>query len=142
MSHNPSEKLSTSMDRNIKKLNSAQILLRSYLENSGICQDDISAVELAAYEALVNVIEYGSDKYSGDPVQISCCVTNKKIRTELRYLGKKFDITKVKLPDIVSHYKAGKRRGLGIYFIRTLMDGVDYSYEKGTNTLVLTKNLE
>ena len=64
-----------------------------------------------------------------------------EVTITISHYGDNFDITKAQLPDIEKHYKSGKMRGLGIYFIMTLMDRVEYSHENMTSTLKMFKKI-
>ncbi len=131
--------LSISIPHDSQVLENQRQSINHFLRENKVSEDIISSIELALYEVVINVIEHGSPEYRDTDISISCSLTRKKITLVINYSGDIFDITTFKLPDIVSHYKAGKKRGLGIYFIRTLIDDVKYTFRQKKNTVTMIK---
>ncbi len=123
--------------------------------DAGLDADVVFHIELCCDEASTNIIEhaYGAE----DVGQISATyeVTSQEFRLTLRDDGRPFDPDTVPEPklhhdmsdskdvalgDIMDSLKVG---GLGIHFMRQLMDEVHYSFNgKHGNTLVLVKKIE
>jgi anti-sigma regulatory factor (Ser/Thr protein kinase) len=116
--------------------------LRNFLTSAGIPVDVAAQVDLATYEVIVNAVEHGL-MIEGRPEAICCCceIKGKKIVTRISYYNEKFDLTEHPQPDIIPHFKEGKKRGLGIYMIRTLMNEVHYVFEEGLNTITMYKTV-
>ncbi len=131
-----------SAGRNHGDIESSTKKIASYLTKQGIHTDLVSSMELSVYEALVNIYDHEPENFRDSPIQVECSLSGGLVTVTIRYEGDYFDMTSTKLPDIVEHFKKGKTRGLGIYFIRTLMDSVEYSHDHGKNTLILTKKEE
>jgi len=76
---------------------------------------------LAVDEALTNIIRHA---YQEKPGKMVICVTvdSDKIEIVLEDQGKKFDPTQVPSPELPRH----KPGGLGVHFIRTIMDQMIY----------------
>ena len=109
--------------------------LRLVLEGTGLTEKAVGEVILAVDEALTNVVRHS---YGGGPGKIEVRFRDRADRVEItvRDFGKPFDPSQVPLPDLPPK-KAG---GLGVYFMKTLMDKVecDAKISKG-NLLTLTK---
>lgn len=129
--------LSIKISQSLKDLDITRKKILNFLMANGINEELISRIELSVYEVLINIIEHSESHNRDKDIEISCCVMNNRIGIEISNYGDKFDITKTELPDIETHYKSGKRGGLGLYIIRTLMDRVDYSYKDHINILKL-----
>jgi serine/threonine-protein kinase RsbW len=114
----------------------------NFLSSEKIDEGTISRIELSAYEAVVNIIEHSSPAYRDRDIDIECTVRDDDVLVVVRNYGEKFDITEAAMPDIEKHYKAGKMRGLGIYFMRTLMDSVEYSHHDMVSTLRMSKKFK
>lgn len=109
--------------------------LRRILGEAGWSKKDAEQILLAIDEALTNIIRHA---YQGKSGQMVLSVENHPDRTEiiLEDQGIKFDPTKAPLPELPRQ----KPGGLGIHFIRTIMDEIIYdeAYQEG-NRLHLIK---
>ncbi len=95
--------------------------LRHLLEQSGLNDKQTADVLLAVQEVLTNIFRHG---YQGKPGQINVSFRNEPdlILLTVQDFGEKFDLTRVpnpKLPPV-------DPGGLGIYFVKTVMDKVEY----------------
>ena len=100
----------------------------------------IYKVQLAVDEACTNIINYA---YSGGagPLKIALELAGEDIMITIRDKGKPFDPTSIPPPDISSGVDQRKIGGLGIYFMKKLMDSVSYSFDsREGNRLTMRKN--
>ena len=124
--------------------NSFRVTINRHIVELDACKDHLNIFlheNLAVYEALVNIYDHESKKFKKKPIIVDCEIDEEQIVSTITYEGNEFDITNVVLPDIVMHFKKGKKRGLGIYFIRTLMDNVTYHYNDSLNRITLVKKI-
>jgi len=109
--------------------------------DAGWNDDDIYRAQMAVDEACSNIIEhaYGPDR-QGD-IQLSCCVQDEgDLVISVYDTGKPFDPTVVPEPPIGSDLENLPEGGLGLYFMRRLMDQVTFHFdEKGGNMLTMVK---
>jgi len=133
--------ISIILPRVIGKLDSLRETIVDFLNKNNISEGCVSRIELSIYEAVVNIIEHSSPQYHDKEINVECAVQDHEILITISHYGDRFDITKAELPDIEKHYKSGKMRGLGIYFIMTLMDRVEYSHNDMISTLKMIKNI-
>jgi anti-sigma regulatory factor (Ser/Thr protein kinase) len=129
------------LPRLINKLDSLRETIVDFLNKHNISEGCVSRIELSIYEAVVNIIEHSSPQYHDKEIQVECAIQDQEILITITHYGDQFDITKAELPDIEKHYKSGKMRGLGIYFIMTLMDRVEYSHHGMISTLKMSKSI-
>jgi len=127
--------------RVISKLDHVRDSVVEFLKQHNISEASASRIELSVYEAVVNIVEHSSHYKKNETIHVECTHHDDEVVITITHFGDKFDITKAELPDIEKHYKSGKMRGLGIYFIMTLMDKVEYSHEDMQNTLTMTKKV-
>lgn len=127
--------------RVISKLDHVRDSVVDFLKQHAISEGAASRIELSVYEAVVNIVEHSSHVNKDNTIHVECSLHDDEVVITISHFGEKFDITKVELPDIEKHYKSGKMRGLGIYFIMTLMDKVEYSHADMRNTLIMTKKI-
>jgi anti-sigma regulatory factor (Ser/Thr protein kinase) len=142
MSEEPLNILTATMGRTYQELERMRQYANDTLRQHGINESILSRVELSMYETIMNIIEYSVPDDINERIIIDCIVSGGSIRVIIQNHGKKFDLTKIRLPDLEEHYREGKKRGLGIYFIMTLMDRVEYSYSNHTNKTTLIKQLD
>jgi anti-sigma regulatory factor (Ser/Thr protein kinase) len=102
----------------------------------GFDQKKISEIELATEEALVNICNYSYPEKPGD-VEINCKLENGRFIIEIIDSGIPFDITSSVDPDITSDIAKRKIGGLGVFFIKQMMDDVRYRRESNRNILEL-----
>jgi anti-sigma regulatory factor (Ser/Thr protein kinase) len=136
-----SKNISIVLPRVIGKLDSLRETIVGFLNKNNISEGCVSRIELSIYEAVVNIIEHGAPEYNDKEIQVECVVQDHEVLITISHYGDRFDVTKAELPDIEKHYKSGKMRGLGIYFIMTLMDRVEYSHHDMISTLKMIKNI-
>lgn len=95
---------------------------------------------LAVDEAVTNIIEHGYNGSRNGNIELEVQVNEAQFRIVIRDGGQVFDPSKAADLDIRDHVQAGKRRGLGIFLMRQIMDEVFYRYQDGVkNELTLVK---
>jgi len=104
---------------------------------------DIYAVETAVDEACSNIIEHGYQGEGLGEIEVTVEVTEKGLTIVLHDNGRPFDPDAVPDPDLNASLEDRESHGLGLYFMRELMDEVHFSFttDRG-NTLTLVKNRE
>jgi serine/threonine-protein kinase RsbW len=101
----------------------------------------IYKIQLAVDEASTNVINYAYGGESG-PLKIVLELAGENILITIIDKGKPFDPTTIPLPDVSSDLEDRKIGGLGIFFMRQLMDDISYSFDPVEgNKLTLRKNI-
>jgi anti-sigma regulatory factor (Ser/Thr protein kinase) len=111
------------------------------MKGIGAGERSIFEVQMAVDEACTNIIKHA---YSGEegPITVICELVDDEFIVTIRDKGKPFDPGSVPAPDL--HADLNKRRigGLGVYFMRKMMDEVSYHFdaEEG-NKLTMRKRL-
>jgi len=116
--------------------------VRECAERAGVDERITHQVVLAADEAVTNVITHAYDNDGVSEVEVDVSVENGKIQLIIRDQAEFFDPTDYTLPNIDNHVKSGKKRGLGIFLMRKIMDEVKHRVvDEKVNELILIKNL-
>jgi anti-sigma regulatory factor (Ser/Thr protein kinase) len=102
----------------------------------GLDDRKVFEVQMAVDEACTNIIKYGYAGKKGT-IEISCLKRDEDVVVVIKDTGKPFDPTSVQLPDLDAGLEERKIGGLGVYFMKTLMDEVKYKYRDGKNVLRL-----
>lgn len=126
---------------NYKNLANIGQFIIEQAEEAGFSPSDIYAIQMAVDEACSNIIDhaYGGENIGEIEIKVKQC--DDKLKIILTDKGEPFVPEDVPQPDITSPLEIRKERGLGIFFMRSLMDKVifKFSQTKG-NTLTLIKN--
>jgi serine/threonine-protein kinase RsbW len=112
-------------------------------EEAELSSFDIYAVETAVDEACSNIIEHSYKGEGKGNIHIAVEVTEKGLTIILRDNGLPFDPEKVPQPKINVPLDEREAHGLGLFFMRELMDEVyfDFTTETG-NVLTMMKHKE
>jgi serine/threonine-protein kinase RsbW len=97
-------------------------------------------VQLAVDEASTNIIKYAYGEEEGRLKLVMELQGNELIITLINW-GKPFDPTTIPHPDLNATLEHRKIGGLGMYFIRRMMDEVNYSFDTKDNRLIMKKKL-
>ncbi|MDO9169167.1 MAG: ATP-binding protein [Methylobacter sp.] len=94
-------------------------------------------LNLVLTEATVNAIKHANFGNPKDTVRVSIHIHENELNIKVYDHGQGFDLESVPLPDF-EHPQEG---GMGIFFIRTLMDSVTYTRQGDCNVLEIIKYL-
>lgn len=109
---------------------------------AGFDEREIYNVQLATDEAASNVIEHACEGIDDAEVEISTEIVDGAMQIVLRDQGDPFDPEQIAEPDIDAPLEEREVGGLGLLFMRKLMDDLQFSYSPETgNTLVMRKLL-
>jgi serine/threonine-protein kinase RsbW len=106
----------------------------------GLADRKIFGVQMAVDEACTNIINYG---YTVDVgmINISCWRSGEDVIVVIKDRGKPFDPMSVPPPDLDASLEERKIGGLGVYFMKTLVDEVKYEFKDGKNVLTMVVKL-
>ena len=93
-------------------------------------------VQLAADEAASNIIDHAYGGEDKGTIECSYKVFDDRLELFFRDHGEPFDPCIVAEPDINIDVCYRKPRGLGLHFMRNLMDEVDFSFDAVTGNLL------
>jgi len=129
------------VDSRLESLSIINDSITRVLKGAGAGERSIFEVQMAIDEACTNIIRYAYPEQKGT-ITLICKLVNDDFTVTIRDRGKPFDPSSVPAPDL--HADLDKRRigGLGIYFMRKMMDEVSYSLDaEGGNELTMRKKL-
>ena len=111
--------------------------VKTCTEGTGFHTKRIGEIELCLEEILVNIINYAYPNTPGE-MDISCGLTEDgTLIIHVIDQGVPFDILSVEKPDISASVDERHIGGLGIFFVKQLMDDVHYRRENDKNILTL-----
>jgi anti-sigma regulatory factor (Ser/Thr protein kinase) len=100
----------------------------------------IGHVNLALDELITNTISYGVVDQGGHRIRVTLRLDFGRLMVEILDDGRPFAPFGGDDPDITQSIEDRPIGGLGIYFVRKLMDHVDYQHVNGQNRVTLIKN--
>ncbi len=113
--------------------------LQSFIAKSAtthFSKERIQQILLASEEALVNIISYAYDKNAPGQVCVRCSMTeNNQFMIRFEDQGIEFNMLCVEAPDVAASLEERAIGGLGVFFIRQMVDNVIYQRKGGSNIL-------
>jgi serine/threonine-protein kinase RsbW len=108
---------------------------------AGLNESEVYAVQLAVDEASTNIMEHGYGRECPNRIDITCEILDDGLKVVIYDDAEPFNPETVPDPEINISLDDVKPRGLGIFFMRKMMDDVKYesSPEMG-NTLTMIKH--
>lgn len=103
---------------------------------------DVHAFQLSVDEACTNVIEHAYAYNTQGQITVNCSLIGDKFTVTIEDSGAPFDPTTMPDPNINQGLDERRAGGLGIYFMKKLMDEVKYNRVDDKNLLTLTKKIE
>jgi serine/threonine-protein kinase RsbW len=99
------------------------------------------AFEIALEEIFMNVVTHGAPAGSQSRVEVCLALAEDRLTLAVEDGGPPFDPLTLPAPD--THLPLEERQvgGLGVYFVRQLMDAVSYTRVGARNRLRMTKHL-
>ncbi len=100
----------------------------------------VGQLNLALDELLTNTISYGFDAARPHRIEVTLTLADGVLTVELVDSGRPHDPFNRADPDITRPIEERPIGGLGVFFVRKLMDRVDYRLVNGQNHITLVKN--
>jgi len=127
----------------LENLSQTADFIQQATQNAGLNESDKFDVLVAVQEACENIIQYGYPKGKGGGIEIRCEGEDDGFIVRIGYEGNSFDPNAVPEPNIDSPLEERSPGGLGIYFMKNLMDEVHYNFDpqKG-NELIMKKYIK
>ena len=103
----------------------------------GFGEPEMDDIKLAIGEAVSNAVRHGGAARE-ELVRVECHAHDDKLHVEIRYPSEEFDPNQIPVPS----FDPPAEGGMGIYFMRLVMDRVDYQFLDGHAILTLEKQTD
>ncbi len=113
--------------------------IESFCAAHGVPPAAIGHLNLALDEAMTNTIAYGWPEGGDHEIALTLSIIGGAVLAEVSDDGRTFDPLEVPPPDLESDLESRPIGGLGVHFMKTLMDEVSYRREGGRNILTMRK---
>ncbi len=108
-------------------------------EDAGLSEHAAFHVQMAVDEACTNIIEHAYGAENRGTISVVCRVEPGELVVILRDTGKHFNPESVPLPRLGSLLEDTEVGGLGLYFMRQVMDEVRFKFTPEGNELTMVK---
>ncbi len=94
---------------------------------AGLDDDSIFDIQIAVDEACTNTIEHAYATRSDQTLRVCCSVQDQEFVIRITDYGTPFDPDSIPEPDLEAPMEERSIGGLGVFFMRRLMDSVEFS---------------
>ena len=140
MQNGDGERIEITISSRFENIELVQVIAEHLCENAGVDEDGSHWIGMAVREAVANAIKHGNKLDVRKKVNATFDLQGPELTINISDEGEGFDPEKVSDP--LSPKNLMKTSGRGIFYMKTFMDQVRYSFAPGGGTsLVMTKNL-
>ncbi len=125
----------------LKEVDRVRDFLLEAIAGLPLGEEDRLKVELALHEIFVNIARYAYPRGRRGDMVLRIWRDEGSLFIEVRDRGIPFNPVRKKNPDLMVKLRRGIPGGLGVYFFKTLMDGLKYRRTGGQNILTVRKAL-
>ncbi|HYM60408.1 MAG TPA: ATP-binding protein [Thermoanaerobaculia bacterium] len=134
------ERIEITISSRFENIELVQVIAEHLCENSGVDEDGSHWIGMAVREAVANAIKHGNKLDIRKKVQATFDLHGSELEIRISDEGDGFDPSAV--GDPLNPQNLMKTSGRGIFYMKTFMDQVEYSFSQGGGTsLIMTKNL-
>jgi serine/threonine-protein kinase RsbW len=108
-------------------------------EIAGLDESAVFHCQIAVDEACTNIIEHGYEGEDKGQIEVVCQTDSGALKIELRDQARPFDASTLPEPKLNLAIDETAVGGLGVYFMKKMMDEVSFSHRDGTNSLLMVK---
>ena len=135
------EHLFAEIDNDIAEIERVMALVETFGERHKLPEAIVFHMKLAFDELLTNVISYGFVEGTRHKIMVSIRLDGERLEAEIIDDGVAFDPLSAPPPDISLPVEERDIGGLGIHFLRSVMDQVDYRRSDGRNHFKMVKKV-
>ena len=137
---NDGERIEITISSRFENIELVQVIAEHLCENAGVDEDGSHWVGMAVREAVANAIKHGNKLDISKKVNATFELDGTDLEITISDQGEGFDPDKVSDP--LNPQNLMKTSGRGIFYMKTFMDQIRYSFRPGVGTsLLMTKNL-
>ena len=124
----------------IERLPGVSEAVEALAQEEGWAQDVTYAIVLSLEEVATNVVRHGGCDPGSSEIEIDVTSSDHEVRVEVRDSGRAFDpFHEAPEPDLDAGVEDRKIGGLGVHFVKVLMDETSYGREGGRNHVTMVK---
>ena len=140
-SDSPTDTITTTVANHADEIGRVAQLTREFGAAHGLASDAIHDLCVAFDEVLSNIVKYAYKDEGRHEISVRLTLAGASLVAEVIDDGKPFDPLAAPAPPLHGSISERPIGGLGIYFVRKLMDEVRYARHEGKNVLTMTKRI-
>jgi len=129
------------LKNNLSELERLSLALEEFGYSHHLPLKTIMDVNLALDEIFTNIVSYGFEDHDEHLISIYLLIKGKELNIRVEDDGTPFNPLEVPEPDLNAPLEERKTGGLGIHFVRKMMEELKYERQQGKNVLLLKKKL-
>jgi anti-sigma regulatory factor (Ser/Thr protein kinase) len=133
--------LQTTIRNNIGDLERVRDLVSKLERACALPEKTMFDINVVLDELLSNIIHYGYADDAPHEISVTLSADNTVVEISIKDDGKAFDPLTMPEPDLTLPLAERPIGGLGLHFVRQLMDVVKYKRENNSNHLFLKKSI-
>ncbi len=127
------------LQNDFSELPATAVKVAEFLESQGTPSDMVFAADLAIEELVTNIIKYGYDDTEPHEILVRLSLPEGNLVIQLEDDGHPFNPFDRPTPDIHAPVEERQIGGLGIHFVKNLLDTCEYRRTNDRNVVTLTK---
>jgi serine/threonine-protein kinase RsbW len=135
----PADKSTLRLANSLEEIVAAAEAVEEFCAGHGVPMDALFKINVAVEEILTNIVRHGFSDSDRHEILLTIATEPGQVVVEVSDDGMAFNPLEAPEPDLSTDLMERKIGGLGIHFVRTMMDGVDYRRENGRNHLTVRK---
>ncbi len=137
-----SQRYSLSVNSDVERLSEIADFVEDAARSCGVGEQQIYDVQMAVDEACTNIIQHAYHGRPDETIDLTCECQGKEFVVVIRDFGDPFDPNQVPRPKTRDPLHRRSVGGLGMFFMRKLMDRVDFTFSPGGNKLTMVKKIK
>lgn len=126
----------------IGELTRVVAFVEAFGRDQGLPSRAVNSLNLCLDEILNNIIAHGYDSAAPRVISVSLSAEGGYLQAEIEDDAKPFDPRRSAPPNLPRDLASRKLGGLGLHFVNSLMDVVDYRWSDGYNRTILKKSVQ
>lgn len=129
------------IDSQLKEIRRAMELVDEFQVHHGLADNDANALHVLLDEILSNSIRHGLAGAASHAIAVTLELSEGEIMVAVEDDGVAYDPTQATAPVLAGTLEERKTGGLGLAFMRSLTDSIEYRRIDGRNRLVLRRRI-
>lgn len=137
----PAAETTLRLRNDFSELAGAAESISAFLEQNEAPPDAVFAANLAVEELVTNIIKYGYDDEDAHEIAVKLSIQGNVLEIRISDDGHEFNPFSMPEPDTSLPAEERNIGGLGIHFVRNMLDSYMHSWHEGQNVVTVTKKL-